>query len=59
MDVKVRNKFIEILNIVSLIGLTYFLQIIGGYEFWKYESIDEVTGKSLNILGQSIKSIPL
>ena len=34
-------------------------QIIGGSEFWKYVGIDCITDLSWNMLGKSIKSIPL
>ena len=47
------------LKIVYLSGLLYLQQIIGGSEFWKYVGIDCDTDLSWNILGKSIKSIPL
>ena len=60
MDIKIRNKFIEIKNSISdWFVLDYLLQIIGGSEFWMYVGIDCDTDLSWNILGKSIKSIPL
>ena len=46
MNIKIRNKFIEIKYSVSN-ELVIFIKIIGGSEFWKYVGIDEVTDLSL------------
>ena len=59
MNIKIRSKFIEIKNSISDCYFLYLYQIIGGSEFWKYVGIDYDTNLSWNILGKSIKSIPL
>ena len=56
MNVKIRNKFIEIKYSVSN-GLVIFIT-----NYWWFrilEIIDGVTDLSLKILGKSINSIPL
>ena len=55
MDVKIRNKFIEIKYSVSY-GLVISIANIGGSEFWKCVDIDEVTDLSLKLLGKSVNS---
>ena len=58
MNVKIRNKFIEIKYNVSN-GLVIFITNYRWFRILERIGIDEVTDLSLMILGKSINSIPL
>ena len=58
MNVKIRNKFIEIKYSVSN-GLVIFITNYWWFRILEIAGIDEVTDLSLKILGKSINSIPL
>ena len=58
MNVKIRNKFIEIKYSVSN-GLVIFITNYRWFRILEISSIDEVTDLSLKTLGKSINSMPL
>ena len=58
MNVKIRNKFIEIKYSVSN-GLVMFITNYWWFRILEIVGIDEVTDLSLKILGKSINSIHL
>ena len=48
MNIKIRNKFIEIENSISDWVIIFVTNKIGGSEFWKYVFIDCITDLSCN-----------
>ena len=58
MDIKIRNKFIEIKHSVSY-GFVIYITNYRWFRVLEKVSIQEATDLCLKILGKSINSIPL